>query len=228
MAFGADMKLGSYSKIPTRITFTCQMLAALLSTIVQTGVLTWAFGNISNVCDSTQTDHFTCPQGRTNFVASMIWGGVGPERLYSIGKLYSGLLHMFWIGALLPVITWFIYRRYPNSWLKHVSWPLLIGGTANIPPATGINFTSWFAVGIIFNYVIHNRWRAWWSKYTYITSAALDASVALAGIFIFFCVSYPGATLKWWGNEVYSNTADGRGESYYKIPEAGTIGPQNW
>lgn len=54
------------------------------------------------------------------------------------------------------------------------------------------------------------------------------SSVTLAGIFIFFCVSYPGATLDWWGNSVYKKTADGRGVSYFKIPKGETIGPKAW
>lgn len=231
MSFGADMKLGVYSKVPKRVTFTCQMLAALLSTVVQTGVLTWALNHIPDICTTDQADKFTCPQGRTNFVASVVWGGVGPARLYAVGQRYSGLLHMFWIGALLPLLTWALLRFRPRlreSWVRHVSWPLLLGGTANIPPATGINFTSWFLVGSVFNWAIKRRRGQWWAKYNYVTSAALDSSVALAGLVIFFAVSYPGASVKWWGTVGYANTADGRGESYYKIPENGTIGPETW
>lgn len=231
MAFGADMKLGVYSKVPKRITFACQMLAALLSTVVQTGVLTWALNHIPGICTTDQADKFTCPQGRTNFVSSIVWGGVGPARLYAVGQRYSGLLHMFWIGALLPLLTWLLLRARPSlkhTWVRHVSWPLLLGGTANIPPATGINFTSWFLVGTVFNWWIKRRRGAWWAKYNYVTSAALDSSVALAGLVIFFAVSYPGASVNWWGTVGYADTADGRGESYYKIPENATIGPAEW
>ncbi|OJD29836.1 opt family small oligopeptide transporter [Diplodia corticola] len=235
MSFGADMKLSTYSKVPKRTTFACQMLAALLSTVVQTAVLTWALNHIPAICTADQPDKFTCPQGRTNFVASVVWGGVGPARLYAVGQRYSGLLHMFWLGALLPLATWAALRRHAGTpaawwarWLRHASWPLLLGGTANIPPATGINFTAWFLVGAAFNGVARRRRPAWWAKYNYVTSAALDSSVALAGLVIFFAVSYPGASVRWWGTVGYADTADGRGESFYKIPEGGTIGPETW
>lgn len=61
---------------------------------------------------------------------------IGPGRLYNIGKIYSGLLHMFWIGALLPIITFFLQKKFPNSKiLNAIHWPIFFAGTGNLPPA---------------------------------------------------------------------------------------------
>lgn len=35
-----------------------------------------------------------------------------------------------------------------------------------VPPATGINFSSWWVVNVIFNGIIKRRKPAWWSKYS--------------------------------------------------------------
>jgi hypothetical protein len=61
---------------------------------------------------------------------------IGPARLYSPGKIYSGLLHMFWIGATLPLITFFLRKKFPH-WgpLNAVHWPIFFAGTGNLPPA---------------------------------------------------------------------------------------------
>lgn len=81
--------------------------------------------------------------------------------------LSSGLLHLFWLGALLPVITYFLKKRYPNNkFLNAVCWPLIFAGTGNVPPATGINYTSAFAVSFIFNKLIKGRKAQWWAKYS--------------------------------------------------------------
>lgn len=112
-------------------------------------------------------------------------------------------------------------------------------------------------VNVIFNSYIKSKAFAWWAKYNYILAAALDFGTAFAGIIIFFAVSYPGMFSSsfhfsiawivtnvliidffclsregysfpdWWGNNVYLNTADGRGEAWKAIPEVGYFGPAN-
>lgn len=59
----------------------------------------------------------------------------------------------------------------------------------------------------------------------YVLSAALDSGVAVATVIIFLCIILPGGKLDWWGNTVYSHTADGKGTPYMKPPAAGYFGP---
>ena len=68
-------------------------------------------------------------------------------------------------------------RRRPDSWAKYVSTPVVLLGVSYIPPATGINYSSWFAVGFVFEFIIRKRNFAWWSKYNYVTGAALDCGL---------------------------------------------------
>ena len=98
----------------------------------------------------------------------------------------------------------------------------------NVPPATGINYSSWWLVNFIFNSVIFKKFFAWWTKYNYILAAALDTGTALSGIIIFFAVSYPGAVFPdWWGNTVFVNTDDGDGTPFLTMPDSGYFGPAN-
>jgi len=193
----------------------------------------WMLGNVSDICDSEQSNGFSCPNGRTVFSSSVIWGVIGPARLYSIGKIYSGLLHFFWLGAVTPLITWVIWkygmkRGWKVAWLEWINWPLIYVGTYNVPPATGINYSSWALVNIIFNFWLKKRFFAWWSKYNYVLAAALDTGLALSAIIIFFCITYPGGVFPdWWGNTVYLNTADGNELPWLQLPDIGIFGPAN-
>ena len=72
-----------------------------------------------------------------------------------------------------------------------------------------------FVVSYIFNRHVKSRFMPWWAKYNYVLSAALDSSVAISAIVIFFCVVFPGAELNWWGNTVNSGTIDGMGTVSY-------------
>lgn len=229
MIFASDMKLGLYMKVPRRTLFAAQLTACVVGSLTQNAVVLWMLNNVDRICESDQRNGYTCPQGRVNFSSSVVWGAIGPARLYSIGKMYSGLLHLFWIGALLPVVTFVLRRRFPESrFLANLHWPLFFAGTGNVPPATGINYTSAFAVSFIFNRWIRGRYPHWWGKYNYVLSAALDSGLAISAIVIFFALVFPKVNLSWWGNNVQGTTVDGQGIPWKALPENGTFGPSEW
>ena len=229
VAFSQDMKLSYYMKVPKRTVFWAQFISCIIGALVQVGILIFMLDNIEGICKPDQKDHFTCPQGTTNFAASVIWGLVGPKRLISVGKIYSGFLYFFWIGALCTIIVWALQKCFPrNTYLKQINMVVFFGALGNYPPATGLNYTSAFVVGFLFNYMIKRRWGNWWLKYNFVLSCALDVGLALSGIIIFFCLQYPGASINWWGNEVFNNTADGKGTPWKDLPAKGYFGPDNW
>ena len=90
------------------------------------------------------------------------------------------------------MVTWALFQYTKRDFFRKINWPLIFVGTYNVPPATGVNYSSWALVNITFNYWIKGRFFAWWAKYAYILAAALDTGTAIAGIIIFFAVSYPG------------------------------------
>lgn len=67
------------------------------------------------------------------------------------------------------------------------------------------NYGSWAIVGLLFGLVVERRQWDWWRRYNFVLSSALDFSVAIAGIVIFFALFYTGASknFKWWGTEVH-------------------------
>ncbi|KAJ5806846.1 OPT oligopeptide transporter [Penicillium riverlandense] len=222
MIYSADMKLALYMKIPRRTLFTAQLIACILGSLTQNGVLLWMLGNVKDVCSSDQSDNFTCPQGRVNYNSAIFWGAIGPSRLYNFGKMYSGLLHMFWIGAALPLLTFFLRKKWPNSkLLSAIHWPIFFAGTGNLPPATGINYSSAFVY-------LKSRKPQWWAKYNYVLSAALDSGVAVSAIVIFFTLVLPRVSLSWWGNTVNSGTVDAQGIPWKELGVNETFGPKTW
>ena len=106
-------------------------------------------------------------------------GLIGPTRQFGEGALYHPELYAIIVGAFLPVPFWLWQRRYPNSWVKFVSMPILLNGVSNIPIVAGINYSAWFATGFMFQYLVRKRNFAWWSKFNYVTSAALDSGACL-------------------------------------------------
>ena len=226
--FSRDLKLAQYMKVPPVLLFSMQIYSTIFAALVNVGVQRWMRFNIEDICSPNQANGFICANGRTIYNASIIWGAVGPRKMFSPGQMYHAILWFFLIGALVPFITYVLHRKFPRKWFGKLNAPVFFTGPGNIPPATGVNYASYAVAGFIFNYLIKKRWRPWWTKYNFVLSAGLDSGVAIATVIIFLCVTYPGGKLVWWGNTVWKNTLDAKSAGYYTLAKGETFGPTTW
>ncbi|POW08320.1 hypothetical protein PSTT_07585, partial [Puccinia striiformis] len=228
LAFIQDLKLGHYMKIPPRVTFVVQIVAAILSAFVQIAVKKFLVATVPDLCDKHQANLLTCPNTSVFYSASVLWGLLGPHRQFGEGTIYRPIVYFTLIGAILPIPIYLLTKRFPNSWLKYANLPVLLLGACWIPPATPINYTSWILVGFIFQYVLRRMKFRWWSKYNFVLSAGLDVGTVIGAIVIFFTLQLPKGgqlgTLNWWGNTVYLETDDFEGTPYLDPPAEG-FGP---
>lgn len=222
-----------------------QMIATVIAAFIQVGTKEWIFSNVKDICSQNQPSQLTCPHNQVFFTASAVWGLIGPTRQFGTGTIYHPHLYAIIIGAFLPLPFFFWQRRYPKSWVRYVSIPVILNGVSFIPPATGINYSSWFAVGIIFQYFIRKRNFAWWSKFNYVLSSALDSGTVISVMVIFFTLQFPrqgSIQLNWWGNTVHTESefvfhmfdcklstntyivaADWNRSTFLQIPEGGVV-----
>lgn len=228
--FIQDLKLGHYMKVPPRTMFWSQLIASIWSAIVQIAVMNWALANIPDVCSDTQIHHWNCPSARVFFTASVVWGAIGPARMFSGNALYSSLQWFWLVGALAPIVTWFFARRYPRSIWRYVNMPLVFGGSGMMPPATVMIYYCWGIVGTAFNYFLRRRKLGWWLQYNYITSAALDCGLIVSTMVIFFAL-YMSDTEgpDWFGNKDVLGTLDVLNLAVKTRPgPMETFGPSVW
>ncbi|MED6183392.1 Oligopeptide transporter 3 [Stylosanthes scabra] len=206
LTFLADLKLGQYMKIPPRCMYVAQLVGTILSGIVNLAVAWWMLDHIKDICMDDAVHHdspWTCPKYRVTFDASVIWGLIGPRRLFGPGGLYRNLVWLFLIGAVLPVPVWVLSKIFPDKkWIPLINIPVISYGFAGMPPATPTNISSWLITGMIFNFFVFRYYKRWWQKYNYVLSAALDAGTAFMGVLIFFALQSAGHNLKWWGSEM--------------------------
>lgn len=165
MDFAQDLKLGQYMKIPPRVLFAGQIYASVLATATQTGVLRWMIGNIPDLCSSKNTQRFTCAGAKVVYNASLIWGSIGPQRMFQAGQVYNGIMYFFLIGPVVTLAVYAVYRRYPTSWVRYVNVPIFFNAAGNIPPANTTQYSLWFIFGFLFNFLVRKRAFAWWKRY---------------------------------------------------------------
>ncbi|KAK1256522.1 Oligopeptide transporter 4 [Acorus gramineus] len=178
VSFLSDFKLGHYMKIPPKSMFIVQLIGTILSGSVNLFVGWWLLDSIKNICHDDllpSNSPWTCLSDHVFFDASVIWGLVGPRRMLGPLGSYNALNWCFLGGALGPLIVWLFHKSFPNqTWIPLINLPVLLGATANMPPASSLNYTSWIFVGTIFNFFVFRE-----REFTMLFSMEKDCSVIL-------------------------------------------------
>ncbi|KAL8277639.1 hypothetical protein RQP46_009912 [Phenoliferia psychrophenolica] len=178
-------------------------------------------GNIANICTPQAADRMFCYGPKTFFTASVIWGLIGPKRNYSVGGLYYATVYGFLVGALIPIVPYFLARRYPRSIWRYVHTPAMLGTVLNLSPYGGSWMMAQLWLALFFMGYVRRRYLPWWMKYNYVGTTALNAALALGAFFWFFVLQYKDVTPTWWGNTQPFNGCDGSSCSRLEMPEIG-------
>ncbi|KAK2984509.1 hypothetical protein RJ640_016895 [Escallonia rubra] len=203
--FLQDFKLGHYMKIPPRSMFMAQVLGTLISALVHIGTAWWLMNTVPDICDRDllpASSPWTCPSDHVFYDASVIWGLIGPRRIFGDLGYYSAINWFFLAGAIAPLIVWLAHKAFPSQkWIKLVTVPVLLGGIINMPPATAVNYSSWIIIGFLSGFVAYRYHRTWWSRHNYVLSGALDAGLAFMGVLLYLCLDMNHVSLDWWGSK---------------------------
>jgi OPT family small oligopeptide transporter len=163
--FSNDLKLAHYVKIPPRHTFWAQMIATLVSSFVCVGVLNFQMTSIEGICTKAAKYKLTCPGVNTFFTASVLWGTVGPKKIWGHKGQYTETLIGFPLGAALVLLFYYAGKKFPKAtWIRQIHpVAIMYGGIVWAPynmsyvwPAVPIAWLSWV--------YLKSRYLALWSK----------------------------------------------------------------
>ncbi|KAF9618436.1 hypothetical protein IFM89_001159 [Coptis chinensis] len=206
ITFLQDFKLGHYMKIPPRAMFMAQVVGTLVAAFIHLGTAWWLMDTIPHICDTTflpSGNPWTCPGDHVFYDASVIWGLIGPRRIFGDLGLYSAINWFFLVGAILPLLVWLAHKGFPDKeWIRLINMPVLLGATVNMPPATAVNYTSWIIVAFFSGFVVYRYRRDWWKRHNYVLSGALDAGLAFMGVLLYLCLGMEHVRLDWWGSHL--------------------------
>lgn len=184
-----------------------QLVGTVVASSVYFSTAWWLLTSVENICDTSllpDGSPWTCPGDEVFYNASIIWGVVGPLRMFTKYGNYGSMNWFFLIGFLAPFPVWLLSQKFPeNKWIRLIHFPILLGATTAMPPARAVSYISWGAVGILFNVYIYRKYKQWWGRHTYILSAAMDAGLAFMGVVIFFTLQSKDIIgPEWWGLDV--------------------------
>lgn len=224
--FSNDLKLAHYVKIPPRQTFMAQMVATLVSSFVCIGVLNFQMNQIPGVCSEDAPNRFTCPEVNVFFTASVLWGTVGPAKVFGSGGLYTILLVGFPAGLVVPIIFYYIQKKAKSSWMRQIHPVVIFYGAVTwapynmsyIWPSVPIAWYSWV--------YLKQKYLGFWSKYNFVLSASFSSAIAIAAIIMFFTLQWQDVELDWWGNDVIYQGCEDEPCTLLTLNEGEYFGPR--
>ncbi|KAJ6443803.1 OPT oligopeptide transporter family [Purpureocillium lavendulum] len=200
--FIADLKLAHYAKIPPRWAFIAQVYATIVAAFVALGVNHWAMRNIEGVCRDDQKDRFTCPATHSYYLTTVLWGVVGPRRLFGTDGHYKPIIYFIPIGVVLPFVTYYFAKRWPTSFWRYFNAPIFFGGALGWAPYNWTYMQGSVIFGIIFNYFIKKRAQGWWGRYAYVMSGSFQAAIGVGALVMYFCFQMWKLDINWIGNTI--------------------------
>ncbi|KAG0279203.1 hypothetical protein BGZ95_001992 [Linnemannia exigua] len=188
----SDLKLGVYLKIPPRSMLAAQLWGTLVGGVFNYVTMLLIIDAHRSYLDGTMNDPsglWTGMGAQVLWGSALIYGALGPQRMFNSKGNYHFIYWGFLIGAVVPIIQWCLSKKYPK-----IRWSLF---NVTIFASGMCAFPGGIIVGLVPSFVVFLIWQVWlfryyknvWSKYTFILSAALDTGAALTGLAIFIFLS---------------------------------------
>lgn len=109
-----------------------QLVGTIVVSLVYFGTSWWLLGTVDGICDQTKAvaegSPWTCPLDHVYYNASIIWGVVGPFRMFGRLGRYFKMNYFFLGGLLAPLPVWILSIICPNNkWIKLINMPIILG-----------------------------------------------------------------------------------------------------
>ncbi|KAK0580522.1 hypothetical protein LWI29_002932 [Acer saccharum] len=182
LSFISDFKLAHYMKIPPKSMFVAQTIGTIISTLASFATSWWLISTVDNICEPEKLPKgspWTCPQMTAIYDYSVIWGVIGPKRMFFPDGMYLKLCYFFLIGAIAPLLIWVLSKLFPEKgWIKSINIPIIMAGASSLLAFGTVGYWSWIFVGIVFNLIVYRKYKDWWGRYNYLLAYGLDLGVA--------------------------------------------------
>lgn len=192
----SDLKLGQYTKLPPRVTFSVQVAGTVVGALLNYVIMQTVVRNERTILLSNEGTRVWSGQQIQSYNANaVLWGALGKE-IYGPGGPYFIVPLGIVIGLALPVIPWLLYKKYRWSWILHVNTAVLAACIGDLAGGTNGYINTWMLIGLTSHFYIRKYRAGWFRKYNYLLGAAVDGgSQVFVFIFSFALAGAGGVTV---------------------------------
>jgi uncharacterized oligopeptide transporter (OPT) family protein len=138
----SDLKLGQYTKLPPRVTFVVQIVGTSVGALLNYVIMQSVVNNERTILLSNEgTRTWSGQQVQSYNANAVLWGALGKE-IYGPSGPYFLVPIGIVIGLFLPIIPWFLYRRFQWQWLRYVNTAVLAYNVGDLAGGTNGCVTS--------------------------------------------------------------------------------------
>ncbi|KAI0692131.1 OPT oligopeptide transporter [Cerioporus squamosus] len=174
-----DLKLGQYTKLPPRATFTMQTIGGIIGGVLNYVVMKSVIaGNRAILLDVQGTNVWSGQQVQSFNSAAISWGALA-KPLYAPGARYGFIPWMLIAGLVVPIPFYLAHRWWPKLGFNYVFTPVVVAELGYL--SVGIN-SSWMtslALAVFSQWYLRKHHPRWFRKYNFLLSAALDGGTQI-------------------------------------------------
>ncbi|KAF8890828.1 peptide transporter MTD1 [Gymnopilus junonius] len=172
-----DLKLGQYSKLPPRVTFTVQCIGAIVGGLLNYIIMKVIIGAHREILLDVQGSNISFNSDAVS------WGALG-NLLYAPDGRYGIVPFSILIGLAAPVPFWILHKFYPKLGANHVITPILCWTLGYLSVGINTSVFTTFLLAVFSQYYLRRYRPRWFRKYNFLLSAALDGGTQVM-VFVF-------------------------------------------
>ncbi|KAG9327773.1 hypothetical protein KVV02_000219 [Mortierella alpina] len=170
---------------------------------------------------------------QTYWGSGLIYGALGPARMFAFDGKYWFIYIGFIIGLIVPALFWLLSKKFPGVKWSAINIAIIAQGMGAFPNGYVTGIVMILGTALLFQYYIYKYHKVWWTKYTFILSAALDTGAAFTGLILFLFLGRgisPNVGVdipSWWANHYVDDNSNYPNAPYRGIDRCGAAG-KNW
>ncbi|KAF9037805.1 OPT oligopeptide transporter [Hymenopellis radicata] len=187
-----DLKIGQYTKLPPRVTFTMQCLGAVVGAILNYVIMKIVVSANRDILLSVQGTNVWSGASVQSFNSNAVtWGGLARD-LYSPSGRYGMVPMSILVGLAVPIPFWLLHRKYPKGNFDKVITPMICTQIGYMSGGINSALFATFILCCISQFWIRKYHPGWFRKYNFLMSAALDGGTEVMVFVYSFAVGGAG------------------------------------
>ncbi|KAJ8089444.1 hypothetical protein PM082_014693 [Marasmius tenuissimus] len=187
-----DLKIGQYTKLPPRVTFSMQMIGTIIGGLLNYIIMATVISSQREILRAVQgTNVWSGQQVQSFNSAAVAWGALG-KPLYATGTRYGFVPYMLLVGLGWPIPFWLLHRWYPKVGFNNVFTPILVAELGYLSVGINSSIFTTFCLAVFSQYYLRKYRATWFRKYNFLMSAALDGGTSIMVFIYTFAVGGAG------------------------------------
>ncbi|EIN10286.1 OPT oligopeptide transporter [Punctularia strigosozonata HHB-11173 SS5] len=187
-----DLKMGQYTKLPPRVTFTMQCLGAVIGALLNYVIMRVVISDNRQILLSVQGSNVWSGATIQSFNSDAIAWGALAKQLYSPSGRYGIVPLSILIGLAVPIPLWWLHKRFPKWHLDSVITPMILSEIGALSGGINSSVFVTFLLCLFSQFYLRKYRAGWFRKYNFLMSAALDGGTEVMVFVYSFAVGGAG------------------------------------